>query len=560
MIAWYTDRDGLCVDGERWHSLPRGAEWSGRTVYVVGSAPWGALGARYLETGRDGDVLTAPWRGKPTGLRWETDGPRPAVLAPGDAWGLSDQPDDAAEELQARREAVEEEGLSWAGTASGVAAVLARSVLKHALRQLRPRWRTLARAAFHAGPQVALGGGCADAVELDRVGAYLMGLAAPLPIPGTWHGLEPSPPWAQVRRWPGLVLAAVDVLKPAGALGPLPVRTLAGTAWPVGRVWGAWQVEWLREAEEAGEVRVRRVLDAQLCRVSAWATPLAERIAAVADKPLRKLLYTRAYGLFAARGRWTAPRPAAIGPTGDLVRAHVTDEWSWTWTGGGDLDHRHSPLYRPDVAAYVAADNARAVLRGLRALPAGAAQLVHVDAVWAPAEHAAAVLAQGGWAVKHRGPLRVYGGGTYEHAGRARAQGAPGAHDPLILRDLVSHRAAGVSASDVLRSWPAGLPSSTPNAWSEPCPVALGQLVAHTPTWRREAWGAGGWLARGIEEDGLLRVTLDTDPDATAARRARLAAERDEVEQLQQRRAVAAARAEALRLALRAKYGPGVDG
>lgn len=565
-LATYTELDGLRVNGEPWAALPRDAAWNGRTVYLCGAAPWLAIGARYLHTGKPADYLTAPWRGKPTGLVWTVDGGE-AELVAADAWDLPANPCDAADELARLADALAwEESLgksraTWRASASGLAADLARKTLGGKgglLRQLRPRWRALARAAYHTGPQLALSGGSPRAVYVDRVAAYLQAMSAPLPVPGSWRSVQAGVSWEKLRRWPGFALATVQVQTRA-ALPPLPVRHVGGTVWPTGRFWGCWGIGWLRDAEKAGEATILRVHDAQICELSPWLEPLATRIDRVEDRKVRKLLYTRTYGLFAAQGRWIAPKPDALDPRRTVRRwdaDHNPERWAWAFTGGEALGHDRQPLYRPDLAAAIAGHNAVAMVRAIRALPATAVHMAHVDSLMVDAEHAPAVLALGGWAVKgEAADLRVYGTGTYQHGPRCRAQGQPGAHDPATLAELVERGRVQLGAGESWRAWTHGGPYMSAQATSTPGPIRQAQTIRHLPTWRRDAWSVGNWCARGLEasEAQGKALELDADPDATAARRAWEHEERE-------RAAQAAADAEAERLAIRAEYGPGADG
>lgn len=563
--------DGLRVNGELWPVLRRGACWANQTIYLVGSAPWLDLGAMLLDPAQADDLLVAPWRGKPNGLTWTCEGGT-AQLIDGDAWALPAQPEDAADELMRLADVIRnEEALAargWFPAAAGLGGALARSELRTQLRQLRPRWRALARAGFHAGPQLALRGGAANVAHLDRVEAYLNAFFAPMPVPGSYKSIQYGVQWKNLRRYDGFVLASVHV-KSEAALPPLPVRWITGTVWPIGVFTGCWPIALVREAEDAGEVVVRHVIDAQICSMAPWLAPLGDRIASVDDKRLRKLLYTRTYGLFAAAGRWTARAPWR--PDHAIDRYVSSDAWAWTHTAPEPFSHRYQPLYRPDLAAMISAHNCRAMLRAIRALPPESIHLAHVDALWVDSDKASLVTDQGGWQIKHTGKLRVFGTGTYIHAGRARAQGVPGAHDPELLALALDARAVapGCSSAEANRAWTHGGPLASADATSQAAPVYQGQQLRHVPTWLREVWSAGNWRARGTEDVQLdtLAITLDADPDATKARLAALLADAQaahvqdqEIEHEMHKDKVVSELREKERQLARLVYGPGADG
>lgn len=499
------------VNHRPWHDLPRTSEWAGRTVYIVGSAPWLAIGARYLDAQAEHDILTAPWRGKPTGMCWTVEGGS-ATMCGGDAWALHQQPDDAAAELARLADVLRtEEALQpiarWHDSAAGLASALARRALPE-LRQLRPRWRALARASYHAGPQLALTGGSFSAVHLDRVAAYLGAMYSDLPVPGTWTAVQAGVSWRKLRSYQGFALLSVRVASDA-ALPPLPVRWVGGTAWPVGSFVGAWSIPWVREAEDAGQLEVIAVLDAQVCSVSPWLVPLADTLASVEDSRLRKMLYTRAYGIFGAAGRWTARAP------GRGVTARRDASWAWRHTLTDPWGHQMGPTARPDLAAYIAGHNARAMLRAVRAVPAHAVHLAHVDALWVDSEHAGTVLAQGGWAVKGVGGLRVYGAGTYTHGTQARAQGVADVCDCETLGHLVAERTVKpMAGGDGGRVWTEGGPLRSNTASSSAASIAQGAQIRHVPTWLRSVWSAGNWRARGTEDVPLEHMALELPVDA----------------------------------------------
>lgn len=481
------------------------AEWRRRGLYVAGSAPWARILARY---GAPGDTAAGPRVGEPAGAT--VAGLR---LYGGAAWGLSAAPAAAAAELAELAEAVAAEGLRWAGTAGGVAGALVRAEAEGAgwAGQLRPRWRGLAREGLHQGPMVAGPVRAArECVQLDRREAYLRALAAPLPEIRRARILRRGTPWASVQRaiqagHGGMVAAQVvipcegpgDVVSTLA--GPLPVRTRAGTVWPVGSVAGVWTAEVLAAALAAWPAARCAVAGGWLAPCEPLLAPVAERIAAVAHRGLRRALYTRAWGQLAYEGWPEAriiPRPAPDAP------GHWTPigpDRALAWDGGGvGFGPEGSPIYRPDLAAAVAGHNLARMI-GALALAGNACMMALVDALFLtpPAAERVAAADPDGWSVKGQGPIAILAPGVYVHAGKVKAMGAPAWLPPEArLRHAESVTlAADPVAADRLAGGA---------RWRDRPPLAP-EVDHHSPTAaavlpaRGAPWTPRGWLQPGME-------------------------------------------------------------
>lgn len=489
LVAWCED-GRLLIDGEPVSELPRGRGWSQRRVYLVGPVRWdvvaGLLGPR--------DTLSGPRAGAPQGATVACDHRGSWELMGGDAWGLPGDAAAAVERLAELREAVADMGWRWASTAAGLGTRLAWEVFRargDEVGQLEPRYRGLAHRALHPGPQLAVRTGeLGDAVAFDRVAAYLQGMRAPVPTPGTWRAVRWGTPWGRLREREGIVTARVQVESWTGALPPLPVQGPQGrVAWPEGEMVGTWPIGWLRWAEEAHGVTVADIVDGALCEVSPHLEEIADLFDGVPHPRLRKLLYQRTWGRMASDGWWSA----SIGPegTGAKLGGH---RWGWTWAGRDRFGHQNPPHYRPDWAAWVCNHNTIEVLRACHRIPWGALHAAHVDCLWVPAgweEELRWALCEGGdWAVKARGPLTLWGVGCYEHGGKIRAMGLEARPGETLTRAQVQAHAERTRLATGGQLTADGMP------WPA---ESLGRWQAATvvaPAWDRSLWTPGGWRTK----------------------------------------------------------------
>lgn len=503
VIAWDAAGEELHdLAGRAWRAgeAPP-AEWRRRGLYLCGAAPWARILARY---GAPGDTAAGPRVGEPAGA---TVGK--LRIYGGAAWGLSSSPAAAAAELAALVDAVAAEGLPWGATAGGVAGGLVRVEAERAgwAGQLRPRWRGLARDALHQGPMIAGPVRAArECVQLDRREAYLRAMAAPLPDIRRARILRRGTPWGSVLRalaagGGGIVAAVVDLPGdgPSPLAGPLPVRVRTGTAWPSGQLAGAWTAEVLAAAVAAWPGARVTVAGGWLAPCESVLRPVAERIDRVAYRPLRRALYTRAWGQLAFEG-WpearVIPRPAPDAP-GYWTPISMDRALAWE-PGGVGYGPEAPPIFRPDLAAAIAGHNLARMV-GAVALAGAGAMMALVDALFltpAAAERVAAA-DRDGWAVKGTGPIAILAPGVYVHAGRVKAMGAP-AWLPSEAR-LRHAEAATLAADPVAADRLAG-----GARWRDRPPRAeeIGHHARTAATVlpvRGAPWTPRGWLRHGAE-------------------------------------------------------------
>lgn len=433
----------------------------------------------------------------------------------GSAWGIEAR--DGATllaELQAMSGAVEAEGWDWARAASSLAGRLCRNELRDTMTQLPPRWRALAHDSIHQGPALCIGGGFEDATCWDRRAAFLTGMAAPVPLPGTWTAVAPersvSGAWARLRRMDGLIRATVRVPTDAytGRVPPLPVRMSTGTIYPVGIVRWAWSIQLLRDAIENGGCELIAIHEAAICHAEPLHEPIAERLDRVQDRILKKILYTRYWGMLASLGGWEG----TINEPDDESEAcrFNGSELYWKWTGHTPTSRTCGPTYRPDHAAFIASDNHVSMAKALRTFEPYHVAACHIDAIWSKAGHAPPGR---DFRAKVVGPLRFYGTGTYEHHGECHAQGREGT---LKSTELAEWAAKAMQAEAGNRAWHGRIlprdsadAKSDPIVWTDAENVAIQQPgkasiydVCFTPNgWIKEEKDQGG-QANDAAENG----------------------------------------------------------
>lgn len=421
LVAWTAPAcaDGtgpptLYVDGEALAEAPRGRRWRSVVAYHVGAMDH-ALLEGWIE---EEDSARASRDGKDRSYTYRSAGHTFRLLG-ADAWGLPGEAEAAAEALSELRAALADEGWKWGLTASTIAGrVMAEEKLRPG--QLPPRWRALAHDAIHQGPVAVLRGGAPVAVASDRTAAFLAGLRTPVGL--TWTaGLRR---WEHVRRQVGIAFATVRVA-PCD-LPPLPIRKGGGTLYPSGHFAGTWTIQQLRDAEDAGSVEVEQLHEAAVAIDPApYYAGCADRIEAIADKNLRKLVYTRFWGRLARLGGFEGTRERPEDTSSD--RWIGSSLW-WTWRGHGGDSFECPPDYRPDHAAAIAGTNSTAMQRAVRRVPPGQLVAAHVDCLWTAGAEPPAF--EGAWKRKRTdaqggtvAPLRCYAPGVYVHGETLAASG-----------------------------------------------------------------------------------------------------------------------------------------
>lgn len=450
------DEDGSLYDaesGEELEHLPRGRSAAGGTLYVLGRVRWWALVRRYA---LPGDRVTGPRPGVVRGLVWRTSG-RPARVTPAASWGVSPDlpPLVQLEQLQRVRAEWEALGEAPRNTAGSAATEWVRRELADLSadgrpHQLPPAYRWQVRHAGYLGPALALRAGVpgGEGVELDRIAAYLHELRRPLPVLETWQ-VEPLGAFDRVRLRmeragrEALVTARVD-LAPGGwgVPCPLPVRAgRRGVRWGGGEdVVGCWPLGWLASAVDWGGCQVREVLDVVSYRAAPYLAPLADRIDAIAYRPLAKALYTRASTV---PGFLAWPSAVVTGHEGEVGEWSGSPPW---WS------QKVQPWHRPDITGAIMAGNCWALVMELfsRLQRGEAVALLHVDAMWAGGDSAPGP----GWAEKGRGLLRVYGPGQYDVGEKAGRMGGAlaAAFSARLLSDELG-RWSGDPMTDASAVW-----------------------------------------------------------------------------------------------------------
>ena len=361
-------------------------------------------------------------------------------ILPASVWGWR-RGDDLSEHLSRMRALVTDAGLEWGNTAGTLAGRFLR-------RRLRGHHggaavRRLALASLHQGPTYVCSGGSVDAIAVDRTEAYLNSMRCLLPD-GPWRQTGPCP-WESIEIEAGFCDVTVYVNMIPYPMVPLRLTT---TIYPTGCFRTQLSISLLRSLVYAGDVSVIAVHDAVVSdSYSDYLSVVADRIAAVEPKELRKLLYTRAWALPASHG-------GLIGVTHDAPPPKGCDPEDWIEIEGSelrwyepDVDYAtNNPVFRPDISATIAADNCIEVAK---AAPKRGIIAMHIDCYWQ--DSSGDVSIRDGWRVKDQGPLRFNACGTYQHN---------------KTRGCMVRRAAG-ETSNAMRHW-YGNPWTDISAYSVP--------------------------------------------------------------------------------------------
>lgn len=449
MIGHFT-KAGPVIDGALYRDRPdRWREAS--VVYMVG--PGGVAGLKSWLQGRDTAWAPVPRMAEARSitLRYRRCN---LTICGGDAWGLPADPTEARRALVELQCAVESEGWRWSRTAGGVARQLWGEVVPADQRgQLPERWRPFAHAALWQGPTVAPARGVVgEAVQIDRRKAYLRALdVAPLAErvstgkrSGSGWVLLSHPTIAKIARLHRkgralLVRARVEISPAFAGVPPLPIRgrvevgpggrpdprrdrrrlswTAPATIYPVGSIVGAWSGAHFLAAVESGLITDCSLIEVACSPAGRIGADYAARVLKVESPSLRRLLYTRGWGLLGSRGGFIGQRIGAI--PGAAGKARIG------WEPARPDTYRQGALYRPDWAAAIAGENAGQMARAL-AVAGADTHLVHVDAIWTSPQRAADVqrlVDVDGWKVKGAGRLEVLGVGSRIHAGEIAVSG-----------------------------------------------------------------------------------------------------------------------------------------
>lgn len=475
----------VCSAGEIVQQIQHGA----RSLWWHDGEMSGADVERALDTLGHSDRYGCKGRMDRPGT-YTTGGDRPVWIRPLSGWlplvsgqrpapvalvELQQQLDTIASEVQRAR-------LLPPGQALGSSGAVARAILlRHTghVGASTPGWvRHLGRRAIHQGPMLALVGGAGYSVLSDRSQAFLHALRAPMgtrwrAVAGIVDGdltggdLDSAGPAAALSKlsphldrmmaapdaaMPGLVEAEVDVL-PLGYRCPtLPAETRWGPIYAEGHVRGVWTLRQLAEELEQGRIALRTIHAAIVAeRMEPVYEPVYRVISRLEYKPLRKALYTRAWGSLTTGGSLTltplrpAPREGV-----DVFRSPHSSWWVARTERPFDDAEDASALCRPDHAALVAADNDRAVRGAIWRIEAAGH---HVHGVLTDAIMHSGHQLGPGWNCEVEGRLRQYGTGLYWYGG---SRSEPDSHqgDLLRWRAMGAARAGCLEAAEI--AWSEG--------------------------------------------------------------------------------------------------------
>ncbi len=514
-VRWFagTAQNGRITVGDRtYRSLQRGNAWRGCVIYMV-DTDWQSV----LDMCDSRDTVFGRGRDPGTigGVSVFCGGKNRYTLMPLTAWGgMATTVSEAEDYLtQIEQDCVE------AGYVMGRSATaLARKVLRKTVPrgcgvgQLRPQFRSVAHSAVAPGAMSVFRGHADYAVAVDRSQAYLCGLSVPVPIPGTWQPVTGLISDSVLLGCDGFVEATVFIDEDKVVnMPPLSVKRYGFRANPVGAIRGTWPIHVLRWAVKKGHSIVQ-VHCAAVCDTEPLLEQVRKDCEAIKTKRLRKLVYTRMWGMLSSLGGWR----------GTVVEGEPHNTVDWFWGGGDYLSHTLRHDYRPDWSAFLVAENAMMLVDVCESLMRGSVCGTHIDCVWTTdtraREIANRVDTRSSWHIKGRGELRMWGIGQYEHGGELGVQGMQ--RDETTTReDVESWLSTGVTAAGAAlsRDWlGSGYPHDTPDCVSRPLRAGPGGVVGdwlNEPTPDAPIWTPRGWChkelvdaVRGMNDSGSEKV------------------------------------------------------
>lgn len=341
---------------------------------------------------------------------------------------------------------------------------------------LHPRWRRLAHAAVHGGPAVCVSGGGHDVTQIDIRSAYYTAMKQPFPL--RWSGARYVDE-SVIRQENAIIEATVSVPnhERIGYIPPLPiVANDGGILYPFGTIRGAWTSEHLRVAVDLYGCKIVQIHQCMVGSMdSEWLGRALDSLDGM-DPIVRKYLYTRAYGVMASRGGWTAQT------------MHPKEMPTWQDAALDLFTPTRNVSYRPDIAALVTGRIHAELFRALSVLDCAKTVAVHVDAIWTSANDSAEWIANKTgaytwwpstwvdgtpytWAIKARGPVRYWHPGVYADGGEGESEAPRG-----------SARVARVWA--LAPSWERrDAVSTAPRAKQDIRREAVNGPVTHSPLW-----------------------------------------------------------------------------
>jgi len=505
-VKWYvgTAQDGVLRIGDiEYTEMPRGHAFRGITVYMV-DTDWDSVvdladhrdtvWGRGSQMGNIGGISV--WCGKKNRM----------TLISINSWGGMPSEYDVSSG-EGFMEEVESDLEKCGYPMLGNATRLSRKILrKHHPRgsgvfQLRPQFRSIAHEAIHPGAMLSMRGYLPYCVAIDRRQAYLQSLAVNVPIPGTFRNVRGMSE-RRILRTEGFVAATVWIDEQAVRnFPPLPVKRWGFKANPVGVIRGVWPTHVLRWALAMGH-KLIQIDYAVACRVAPMLQGVQEECSQIPVKRVRKLAYTRLWGILTTMGGWR----------GGIIEGTTHNRINWYWGGGDYLSHTMRHDYRPDWAAFIVAENMMCLVDVCEALTPDSVAALHIDCVWTSdteaLEKANATDKRSSWAIKGTGDFRSYGTGMYRHGFDLACQGMPREKGATVqdVEEWVS-QGEGAAGSAVSRDWMGtGYPHVDKDCVSRPVrhadPHGVTGDMMPEPSPDMPIWSDHGWCLKEYV-DGL---------------------------------------------------------
>ncbi len=308
------------------------------------------------------------------------------------SWGLKfPRADRIQEEMRELQRTCNGMGINFRPTAASWAMALYRSAFggdepDGGIHQLPPVYRPLIIRGYCGGPIVMSKGEATPCRSLDKVRAYARCMEEAVPVGRPIEVAHLS--WDHLREHVGMVEATIHVAESLD-LPPMPVRLEKDdlVIYPVGTFRGVWTTRELAAMEDRGDGVVLKTHEAVIFDGQPVFAAMMDQLAQWEDQGFKQAKFTAN----AFTGKWAQHSTEAVycnyspaevrllHPRGKIYE----DEDGIRWVvDPEDLWGKRTPIYRPQISAWIVGNNRASVFDSIRRLEVNSVSYVHIDAIW----------------------------------------------------------------------------------------------------------------------------------------------------------------------------------